>query len=150
MSDPFQGPTEEDMELRGLDLEGNKLVICPYCENKTEWVSNEQIYGRRLGRSYMIWLCHPCDAYVGCHKNSRNPLGTLANAVTRKWRQLAHQMFDPLWRENHMSRLEAYQLLNKKLKGRVHMGKADVKQCKEIIHLCNSDPEILQILGGKK
>lgn len=150
IKDPFQGPSEEDMELRGLDLKGNKLVFCPYCKERAEWVPNEEVYGRNIGKSHMIWLCRPCDAYVGCHKNTRNPLGTLADKKTRIWRQVAHSVFDPLWKSGNLSRYEAYMLLNKKLGEKMHIGKADVAKCKRIIHICTTDEKISKILNWRK
>jgi hypothetical protein len=40
----------------------------------------------------MIYLCVPCDAYVGTHKNSKDhkPLGFLANRGLREARKAAH------------------------------------------------------------
>lgn len=56
-------------------------MICPYCKRPAKWVENKEIYGKNYGKSYMMWLCKPCDAYVGCHNNTKEPLGTLANKV---------------------------------------------------------------------
>ena len=57
---------------------------CNYCNNEAEWVENKVIYGRNYGDSYMIWLCRPCDAYVGCHQNTKNPLGRMSNKEERE------------------------------------------------------------------
>lgn len=78
--------------------EAQIIVVCPFCKNQAELVDSAEIYG---GRSYgMAWLCRPCWAYVGCHKNSpvHKPLGTLANAGLRKLRTQVHAVLDPIWK----------------------------------------------------
>jgi hypothetical protein len=56
-----------------------------------------EVYARSYGG--MVWVCQPCKAWVGCHKNSKNhiPLGRLATANLRKLKIEAHALFDPLW-----------------------------------------------------
>ena len=72
-------------------------MICDFCGNEAEWVENKEVYGRNYGKSVMIWLCKPCDAYVGCHNNTMKSLGTIANKETREWRQRAHKIYDTFW-----------------------------------------------------
>jgi hypothetical protein len=48
-------------------------TICPYGHKQAAWVSNEQIYGSPYSHSYMCYLCKDCNAYVGCHRNTRRP-----------------------------------------------------------------------------
>lgn len=108
-------------------------MICDYCFNPCEWVENKEVYGRNIGKSIMIWLCRPCNAYVGCHQNTRSPLGTIANAELRAWRRKAHDAFDPLWRNGKLNREQAYGLLKKEFGCDVHIGECGIEQCKEII-----------------
>ena len=54
-------------------------MICPYCQKEAPWISNEEVYGKRYGKSYMCYYCKDCDAYVGCHDNTKRALGTMAN-----------------------------------------------------------------------
>ena len=112
-------------------------MICPYCNNQAEWVENKAIYGRNYGKSFMMWLCKPCNAYVGCHNNTRKPLGVIANRELREWRKKAHNAFDPLWKNNrNMNRDKAYGLLEKEFKCVVHIGESDIEMCKLIIKFC--------------
>lgn len=108
-------------------------MICPYCHNQAIWVSNEKIYGRRYGKSYMVWLCKDCDAYVGCHNNTHRPLGTMANAELRKARNKAHAAIDPLWKSGKYPRPVVYAKLKKYFGREIHVGESDLKQCQEII-----------------
>ena len=112
---------------------------CPYCGKQAKWVSNELIYGKRYGTSYMIWLCKPCDAYVGCHCNTKSPLGTLANAELRKWRTKAHKVIDPLWHGGGLSRKEVYQMLHDKFGREIHIGTSDIETCNQIIKLMKDE-----------
>lgn len=121
-----------------------RKVICPYCDKPAELVDSSEIY---RGQSYgMIWLCRPCDAYVGVHSNSKDfaPLGILANKTTREWRKAAHAMFDPLWKRKmardkvnkSKARNSAYAWLAQQMDMPIeecHIAKFTVTQCKEVI-----------------
>ncbi len=51
-------------------------MICPYCQKQAPWVSNELVYGKRHGKSYMCYWCKRCDAYVdSVYKNLSKHLG---------------------------------------------------------------------------
>jgi len=120
-----------------------KKVICPYCGKEPEWVANEVVYGNRFGKSYMCYWCKPCDAYVGCHNNTRNPLGTMANKELRQWRMKAHAAIDPLWKSKQWSRGKVYKTLSDMFGREIHVGKSDIETCKEIINSA-------QILTGER
>ena len=111
-------------------------IICPYCGQPAEWVENKEIYGKNYGKSYMMWLCRKDDAYVGCHQNTKKPLGTIANYELRQWRKQSHASFDPFWKVWGMKRDEAYQMLKTKFGKEVHIGESDIEMCKKIIKLC--------------
>lgn len=117
-----------------------RQVICPYCKTPAMLTDSAEIYG---GRSYgMIWICRPCDAYVGTHKNSKDhaPLGRLANKELREWKKKAHAVFDPLWKTGNMVRKEAYRFLCEKMnmtEAQAHIGKFDVDECKRLVEILN-------------
>jgi len=115
---------------------------CPYCDNEANWCENKEIYGINYGKSYMLYLCKPCDAYVGCHENTEKALGTLANKELRILRKEAHGIFDPKWKNNqYTTRKQAYKILSKafqrvtrsKVYKKVHIGESGVNDCKIII-----------------
>lgn len=108
-------------------------MICPYCQKPAVWTENKAVYGKNYGRSFMMWWCQPCDARVGCHNNTRKPLGSLANAETREWRKKAHALFDPLWKGGQMSRDKAYRLLSGAFHRKMHIGESDSETCKAIV-----------------
>ena len=117
-------------------------VRCPYCRELCEWVDNAEIYGRRMGKSWMAYLCRPCEAWVGCHENTRKPLGTPANKQLRRMRAQVHEKLDFLWREGQMDRGQFYKSLGRLCIGEpgaeVHIGQADEGMCQLLLQL---DPE---------
>jgi hypothetical protein len=115
----------------------SERVICPYCNQPAEWTSNAAVYGREHGKSWMMWLCRcqPGFVYVGCHQNSRTPLGTMANKELRAWRIKAHAAIDPIWKDGRMQRQEVYDWLSERRGFRVHVGESDIAACRQIIHL---------------
>lgn len=112
---------------------------CPYCGGESVYTSSREVYG---GRDYgMIYLCRPCNAYVGVHKSEPTvALGRLANAELREWKKKAHAAFDPIWKNGHMDRTTAYAWLSEKLcieKELCHIGMFDVIECKKVIQVCS-------------
>lgn len=114
------------------------IIVCPYCNQQAKLVDSSVIYN---GRSFgMIWLCKPCDAYVGTHRNSKEhvPLGRLANKELRMWKMKAHAVFDPLWRSGKMTRDAAYSMLRNVMgmtESQAHIGKFDVEDCKRLVEV---------------
>lgn len=108
---------------------------CPFCNNEAPWVENKEIYGRNYGKSYMAYYCKPCDAYVGCHNNTKKALGTMANAELREWRKKAHAHIDPVWKSGDKKRGDIYAILKEKLGRPIHIGESDIEICKKIIKI---------------
>lgn len=115
-----------------------RTVLCSYCGKPAELVDSAEVYG---GRSCgMVWLCRPCKAWVGVHRNSKTfaPLGRLANAELRDWKKRAHNAFDALWRSGKVTREQAYSWLRAAMGLTVeqaHIGRFDVPECKKLVEL---------------
>ena len=117
---------------------------CNYCGKEAEWVENKEIYGRNYGKSYMAWLCRDCDAYVGCHKNTKKSLGSLANKELREWRKEAKGKFIGImmggkWSNKYLKD-KAYRWLRYELNLSTcdsHFGMFDIEMCKKAIELFN-------------
>ena len=86
--------------------------ICPYCGNATTLVDSSEIYGTSYGP---IYICHPCNVYVGCYKGTHTALGRLANRELRKAKKKAHHYFDQLWRPQVQKRPLEYLWLSQQL-----------------------------------
>ena len=115
--------------------------VCPYCGAVSILTDSKVVYGKSYG---MIYLCRnypKCDAYVGVHKRTNEPLGRLANPELRHWKKAAHSAFDKVWESGRMSRAEAYKWLSDKLRidpGECHIGMFDVGVCKSVVSVCKN------------
>ena len=110
-------------------------MICPNCHNPAPWVENKEKYGRNYGRSYMCYFCKPCRYYVGCHNNTRKPLGTMISDEHCKLRKAVHNKIDPLWKSGQMSRKHIYARLSQALGYTYHTGEADADTCRKVLAL---------------
>jgi len=110
-------------------------MTCPYCEKEARWCDNAERYGRRYGKSYMCYWCEDCDAYVGCHENTKRPLGTMANANLRRLRMAVHRKIDPLWKSGKIKRKYLYDRISDKIGKSFHTGESDEMQCLKVLEL---------------
>jgi hypothetical protein len=123
---------------------------CPYCGEPPQFVDSAVIYGRSYG---MMYLCSPCNAYVGVHKKTNKPLGRLANAELREWKKKAHEVFDQLWKgyrggKPRMSRSEAYAWLAKELDvppEHCHIGMFNCRMCQLTIDMVDLERHLIGI-----
>lgn len=128
---------------------------CPYCGITAVLVSDVEIYGYP-GYGGQIYLCTYCaDVYVGVHKGTKKPLGTMANKELRDWRIQAHAAFDPLWKKKLALRRKqrgpdykkvyargsGYKWLREQMglpKSDCHIAMFTVEQCKQVVEICNN------------
>lgn len=114
-------------------------VWCPYCNQRAKLTSSKKVYG---GRDYgPIYLCEPCQAWVGCHPHSTKPLGTLANENLRAARKAAHTSFDPIWKTGSLTRTDAYHWLANQMGIRYrdcHIALFSEDQCLQVVEICYS------------
>jgi hypothetical protein len=125
--------------------------ICPYCSHAAVLLtdSSEVYHGRDFGP---VWICRPCGAWVGTHKNSLAyaPLGRLANTELRAAKAAAHAVFDPLWRikmnrtpgcTKSAARELAYSWLAGEMgirRSSCHIGMMDIEQCRRVVDICGA------------
>lgn len=129
-------------------------VRCQYCGQPAVLRHGDEVYPLRSDLHHrMFWVCKPCKAWVGTHKGTDEPLGVLANAELRAWKQKAHSTFDPLWQEKLRRRQIEQGMTYKKAFARgsgykwlaeqlginrqdCHIGMFTVEQCKRVVELC--------------
>ena len=76
-----------------------------------------------------------CKGAHGAHKDG-TPYGIPGNELTKQWRQIAHQIFDGWWRENHITRNDAYETLGDYMKlsrEETHIGRFDIEKCQKVL-----------------
>jgi len=138
-----------------MSRKGDLIILgkqCPYCKSETEFVDSKAVYKESFG---MIYLCRPCSAWVGVHKETTVALGRLANSELRKWKQTAHFYFDKLWQRKQelgmkkgKARGKAYKWLSGELGINVketHIGWFDVDMCKKVVDICKPHVQKLNL-----
>ena len=117
-------------------------ISCPYCGAKAVRRS-AQVVRRNAGSGEEVYVCarYPvCDAYVAAHRDSRLPMGTLANRKLRQMRRDAHLALNRLWEDGYMSKKEAYRWLQVQLglpEAEAHIAHFSEYRCAQVICLCD-------------
>jgi len=123
--------------------------ICRYCQQAAKLLNiGDAGYPYRLDYG-PTWTCVPCQAWVGCHKGTKNALGGLANAELRIAKQAAHAAFDPLWQakirkegcSKNKARNAGYAWLATQLGipvERTHIGYMNLEECRKVAEICGS------------
>ena len=125
-----------------------KHPICPYDDEASVLQNGMQVYNRYDLRHRWFYICPKCDARVGCHPGTKNPLGRMADAELRSWKNKAHAAFDPLWKEKSRrektptgkARRAGYKWLAEQLGIPVkqcHVGQMDIDLCKQVVEICS-------------
>ena len=126
-------------------------VTCNYCGNSAVRATGKDVYPHRKDLwTKIFFVCEPCDARVGCHPNTEEPLGNLANVELRQWRMQAHSFFDNIWKKKQLSRGKAYAWLRSKTgldHHACHIGSMSIDQCKVVIKHCKEREEQLQSIA---
>lgn len=126
------------------------VPVCSYCTQPAQFLpSSESVYnGRDFGP---LWICRRCEAWVGCHPGTREPLGRLADKTLRRAKQAVHAVLDHLWLDltaaypdltkpsskiRAIARDRAYLWLAKQLgisSDECHVGMFDLARCQEAV-----------------
>lgn len=120
-------------------------IKCPYCGSRALLRPASVVYGEKAAdpaAPYYVCARYPaCDSYVAAHKNTRLPMGTLANAELRRKRIESHATLDRLWESGLMSKKQAYLWLQVELglpEQEAHIGRFSTFRCEQVIQLCDS------------
>lgn len=112
-------------------------VSCDACDSQKIALQSRSLMGiRTSGKWPLVWHCETCGAMVGCHTGTDIPLGLMADRITRDARYRAHKAFDPLWKNGHMVKANAYAWMAKVLGipfEQAHIGMLNETQCEQLI-----------------
>lgn len=100
--------------------------------------TNDVVYGELAGDWPYCYYCNDCAAMTGCHPNTHIPLGLMATGAIRRRRGKLHEIFDPIWKLNYLSREDAYTWLGTQLELNEechisHLSKEQLKQAFAIV-----------------
>lgn len=117
-----------------------KPKTCNICGGKVEYISNDQIYGRKYGSGF-CYHCTVCGAYVGTHKGRpKEAFGILANKEMRDMKMKCHDIFDSMWTTGQ-ERKKLYAKLASELKIKVnncHFGYFDLDMLNKAYNVLKS------------
>lgn len=111
-----------------------KHVPCPYCEQATVFTDSSEVYRKSYG---MIYLCRDCDAFVGVHGSTVNPLGTPAKRKLRELRKCCHGTLDYYWRTKQVTRSALYSWMMTVMqlpKERAHIAMLSETECLNLLY----------------
>ena len=89
----------------------------------------------KYGKFYGCVRYPKCGSTHGAHDNG-DPLGIPGNKETKLARNRAHAAFDPIWKEGHMGRRQAYAWMQWRMgltEDEAHVAKFDVGLCEKLI-----------------
>lgn len=119
------------------------VIRCPYCGAQAVLRPSAFVYGDQSRPGEHLYVCQrypSCDSYVGAHKKSLLPMGTLANGNLRNKRIRTHQSFDRLWRYGIMEKWQAYRWMQAKFglsSEQAHIAKFSEYMCDQLILICD-------------
>ena len=124
-------------------MKKRKQIHCPYCGTKATLRPSSAVYGDAAKTDGYLYVCdrYPkCDSYVGAHKKTKLPMGTLANGDLRNKRIQAHKAFDWMWKSGLLSGWQAYKWMQGKLDlsdEQAHIAMFSEYMCDRLIAECN-------------
>ena len=124
-------------------MKKRKQIHCPYCGAKATLRPSSAVYGDAAKTDGYLYVCdrYPkCDSYVGAHKKTILPMGTLANGDLRNKRIQAHKAFDWMWKSGLMTKWQAYKWMQGKLDlsdEQAHIAMFSEYMCDRLIAECN-------------
>lgn len=104
-----------------------KTIKCPYCGG-TAVLRDAAVCMSALSEMRCL--------YVGVHKGTQIPKGTLADGDLRNLRIRAHRMFDMIWQNGILTRKNAYRWIQDKFSLRsdqAHIGHFSEYMCRRLI-----------------
>lgn len=118
-------------------------VRCPYCRAKATLHPASYVFGDAAKPRSLLYVCdrYPsCDSYVGAHRKTKLPMGSLADGDLRHKRIEAHKAFDWMWKSGLMTKAQAYKWMQAKLgisSSQAHIAKFSYYMCDQLISICS-------------
>lgn len=141
-----QAPGKAQYPINIDDINSGK--VCPYCGKLSELTDSAEIYGQSYGN---IYLCRPCQAWVGVHKSTNQALGRLGTKELRALHREAHEWLDkmhqegiirqliPMYIQGVSDREKTYLWLAEQMgiqREYCHIGFFDEQQSRQVIDIC--------------
>lgn len=121
-------------------------IYCCKCGKEVEsvHVTGKEIYPHRPDLyDLKFYMCSICKCYVGTHKKSGNPLGTIPSKEIKRLRIEIHNKYlDPLWKSGKFKRNDLYKELSQLVCKEYHTGEInDVYTANKVINYLKTKNE---------
>lgn len=130
-------------------------ITCPYCGAPAIYRPASMVHGSNTcQKGTHLYVCSrwpDCNSYVTAHKNSLQPMGSLANKSLRYKRIQAHQALEELRQNRHMETWAVYVWLQMKLKlppDKAHIGMFSEEMCDHLISVCQESMQNDPVLAA--
>ena len=124
----------------------NKKLKCPYCGRTAVLKPASFVYGDKALEEH-VYVCpgYPaCNSYVGVHRGTLKPKGTLANGDLRNLRIHTHKLFSQFWENGIMTKKQAYRWIQYKFaltENQAHIGNFSEYMCGQLMDECRKTLE---------
>lgn len=93
-----------------------------------------------------FYICDKCKNFVGVHKGTNIPLGTIPTKEIKEYRKKIHSIIDPIFlksKDKHFTRKNIYRFLSEKLNKQYHTALLSCKEdCEKVIKCLNDYKEV--------
>ena len=119
----------------------NKKIKCPYCGRTAVLKPASFVYGDKAIEEH-VYVCtgYPeCNSYVGVHRGTLKPKGTLANGGLRNLRIQTHKLFSQFWENGIMTKKQAYRWIQYRFaltENQAHIGSFSEYMCSQLMEEC--------------
>lgn len=94
-----------------------KIYCCNCKENiNSVLTTGKYVYPHR-NDLMSLWFhkCPKCGKFIGCHPNTKKPLGVIPTDEMKKARIIIHDKMDYYWKNGKVSRHDMYKMMSKEL-----------------------------------
>ncbi len=83
-----------------------------------------------------FYQCPDCKSYVGTHKDSNKPLGSIVTKEVKNARISIHNLIDPIWKTEKIKRKKLYKKISNSLGYEYHTGNIEtIKKARKIYRI---------------
>ena len=119
-------------------------ITCPYCGSRAYLRPAFVVHGSQTedaeAKLYVCARYPTCDSYVGAHRDTRLPMGTLADPARRRKRMEAHAAMERMREDGLMTRKQTYRWLQTQLglpEEDTHIANFQEYRCQKVVDLCD-------------
>jgi len=117
-------------------------ILCHVCGKEVHayFTTGKIVYPHRKDLATKpFWRCTYCTAFVGCHPNTTNPLGSIVGSKVKHMRVQVHDTLDPIWQSGTIKRSQLYKELSTKLGWNYHTASIrSVKEAKRVLDILST------------